>query len=494
MLDPEPRRSSRDRPSRAGQHEAFRHRATSTRRALGLRHRRWQVRELGVAVTRTDHARRRPQSGTCAPSCRGHPATTIGPRRCGVAWLWPLIDRPHRDSSAVWLDDDLAPELSAGGRLAGLLNAARRRTRHRRRLPAGHHASRHSTRRRRTRRAGHLGDRPDAARRRRRDALAATTVTHAAEADNRQAAAPRREGLARGAARASRQRYERHPAAVRRSRRRRGGAQRPGDTRRCGRRRRAAGCHPAAAARRHTHRDRLAAGRLRRPARASTRCSATAQPASSCPTQRCRRSSRRTRHPLRWHLLSRRHGDIPTALSDSDPVRRRRRGDGADDPDRTPRVVAAALPRRDADDPGRGAVEMRRSILVAPAPALGAVGRATRPICSPTPARCRGSTRRRSAPSSAAARQTPRLARQPLTYPGVARHNELPASYLRRGRAAAASARRNFDATSCRRATPRPGPQHAACSAGAVHQPGENNRVARPTALDNAFSSAVTRR
>jgi Family of unknown function (DUF6049) len=40
-----------------------------------------------------------------------------------VAWVWPLVDRPHRSASGVWFNDRLAPEVSAGGRLSALLNA-----------------------------------------------------------------------------------------------------------------------------------------------------------------------------------------------------------------------------------------------------------------------------------------------------------------------------------------------------------------------------------
>ena len=40
-----------------------------------------------------------------------------------VAWMWPLVDRPHRTVGDTWADDSLARELSAGGRLANLLFA-----------------------------------------------------------------------------------------------------------------------------------------------------------------------------------------------------------------------------------------------------------------------------------------------------------------------------------------------------------------------------------
>ncbi|KQS66838.1 DUF6049 family protein [Modestobacter sp. Leaf380] len=37
--------------------------------------------------------------------------------RTTVAWLWPLTDRPHRDASGAFTDDELADDVSAGGRL-----------------------------------------------------------------------------------------------------------------------------------------------------------------------------------------------------------------------------------------------------------------------------------------------------------------------------------------------------------------------------------------
>jgi hypothetical protein len=40
-----------------------------------------------------------------------------------VAWIWPLVDRPHRTTSTSWYDDALAQEIGAGGRLDGLLSA-----------------------------------------------------------------------------------------------------------------------------------------------------------------------------------------------------------------------------------------------------------------------------------------------------------------------------------------------------------------------------------
>jgi hypothetical protein len=89
----------------------------------------WQVYELAVAV-----------SGLPADSVTGVPAT-VGRLRTflpyapadaagvgsptHVAWLWPLADRPHRLDATAWVDDDLAPQLAADGRLGALVAAAR---------------------------------------------------------------------------------------------------------------------------------------------------------------------------------------------------------------------------------------------------------------------------------------------------------------------------------------------------------------------------------
>jgi len=40
-----------------------------------------------------------------------------------LAWIWPLVDRPHRSDGGSWLDDDLADALAPGGRLGRLLTA-----------------------------------------------------------------------------------------------------------------------------------------------------------------------------------------------------------------------------------------------------------------------------------------------------------------------------------------------------------------------------------
>lgn len=40
-----------------------------------------------------------------------------------LAWVWPLVDRPHRTDGGAWMDDDLAASLAPGGRLGRLLTA-----------------------------------------------------------------------------------------------------------------------------------------------------------------------------------------------------------------------------------------------------------------------------------------------------------------------------------------------------------------------------------
>lgn len=41
-----------------------------------------------------------------------------------VSWLWPLVDRPHRDGTGAFTDDDLAGAVASGGRLDRLLSIA----------------------------------------------------------------------------------------------------------------------------------------------------------------------------------------------------------------------------------------------------------------------------------------------------------------------------------------------------------------------------------
>jgi Family of unknown function (DUF6049) len=83
----------------------------------------WQVRELGIQVTGTGDLDSNTvgQLRTFLPWA---PRNTVGnglPTQ--VAWVWPLVDRPHRTANGTWFDDTLAPELGPKGRLTGLLNA-----------------------------------------------------------------------------------------------------------------------------------------------------------------------------------------------------------------------------------------------------------------------------------------------------------------------------------------------------------------------------------
>jgi Family of unknown function (DUF6049) len=107
----------------AGGNEPFRISVVLDPTTLGLPTSSWEVRELGISVTGLTEAGVGPVGGlrTFLPWA---PHDAFGPLRLGVAWLWPLVDRPHRVSSAVWTDDGLAPEVATGGRLASLLTAA----------------------------------------------------------------------------------------------------------------------------------------------------------------------------------------------------------------------------------------------------------------------------------------------------------------------------------------------------------------------------------
>jgi hypothetical protein len=44
-------------------------------------------------------------------------------RKTSIAWVWPVIDRPHRAGDALFLDDRLATDFAPGGRLAELAGA-----------------------------------------------------------------------------------------------------------------------------------------------------------------------------------------------------------------------------------------------------------------------------------------------------------------------------------------------------------------------------------
>jgi hypothetical protein len=49
-------------------------------------------------------------------------------QRTKVAWVWPLIDQPHRASDTTFVDDQLERQLGSGGRLDTIVNAAARTT------------------------------------------------------------------------------------------------------------------------------------------------------------------------------------------------------------------------------------------------------------------------------------------------------------------------------------------------------------------------------
>jgi hypothetical protein len=49
-------------------------------------------------------------------------------QRTKVAWVWPLIDQPHRASDTTFVDDQLERQLGSGGRLSTIVNAAARTT------------------------------------------------------------------------------------------------------------------------------------------------------------------------------------------------------------------------------------------------------------------------------------------------------------------------------------------------------------------------------
>jgi Family of unknown function (DUF6049) len=84
----------------------------------------WQIRELGVSVNGTGDIES-DTVGQLRTFLPWAPRNAVGngvPTK--LAWVWPLVDRPHRTASGVWFNDALAPEISPGGRLSGLLNAA----------------------------------------------------------------------------------------------------------------------------------------------------------------------------------------------------------------------------------------------------------------------------------------------------------------------------------------------------------------------------------
>jgi hypothetical protein len=83
----------------------------------------WQVRELGISVTGAA-ALGTGAVGQLRTFLPWAPRNTVGngvPTR--VAWVWPLVDQPHRAASGVWFNDTLAPQIGPAGRLGGLLAA-----------------------------------------------------------------------------------------------------------------------------------------------------------------------------------------------------------------------------------------------------------------------------------------------------------------------------------------------------------------------------------
>jgi len=83
--------------------------------------------KLGVYPLRVE-VRGRPagrtsrQLGTADTFLPSFPDPVAAPTR--LAWIWPLVDAPHRGPSDVLSDDGLGASLSGTGRLSGLLSAA----------------------------------------------------------------------------------------------------------------------------------------------------------------------------------------------------------------------------------------------------------------------------------------------------------------------------------------------------------------------------------
>ena len=104
----------------------------------------WQVYEIAVVVTGDTPLGAQPvgQLRTFLPSA---PVTTPGAGEAiRLAWLWPLVDTPHRTTAAAWNDDTLATELASGGRLDGLVRAgAEAAAQHNPAPPVRRHRHRH---------------------------------------------------------------------------------------------------------------------------------------------------------------------------------------------------------------------------------------------------------------------------------------------------------------------------------------------------------------
>jgi hypothetical protein len=107
-----------------GASESFRIEATLDPATTGLPTTSWQVRELGVAITGLTADGLTEPVGSLRTFLPWAPHDAIGPDRLKVAWLWPLVDQPHRVAATPWLDDNLATQIEPGGRLTSLVAAA----------------------------------------------------------------------------------------------------------------------------------------------------------------------------------------------------------------------------------------------------------------------------------------------------------------------------------------------------------------------------------
>ena len=83
----------------------------------------WQVYEMTVVVT-GDTVTGRTTVGQLRTFL---PWAPIGVPGVGLptklAWVWPIVDRPHRSDTGGWIDDDLAASMTGGGRLFRLVAA-----------------------------------------------------------------------------------------------------------------------------------------------------------------------------------------------------------------------------------------------------------------------------------------------------------------------------------------------------------------------------------
>ncbi|MDQ1694959.1 MAG: hypothetical protein QOJ03_312 [Frankiaceae bacterium] len=83
----------------------------------------WQVYELALSVTGLTET----GESTVGQLRTFLPWATVDAPGVGVptrlAWVWPLVDRPHRIGDSTWTDDDLATELAPQGRLNALVAA-----------------------------------------------------------------------------------------------------------------------------------------------------------------------------------------------------------------------------------------------------------------------------------------------------------------------------------------------------------------------------------